>query len=673
MSNRIEKRIRDLQEELTYHIHRYHVLDDPVVSDAEYDRKMKELIDLEEQYPHLSSADSPTKRVGGVPLDSFQTAAHRIPMLSLDNAFNEADIREFYQRLLRQLKIADPVLLTAEPKLDGVAVELTYENGILVQATTRGNGVEGEVITANVRTISRVPLKLTGTGSYPVPDQIDVRGEVIIRHKDFDAINRERAASGHSLFANPRNAAAGSLRQLDSRITARRPLDIFVYGVGFVSTKEFSTQSGMLDALESYGFPVNEHIRKAVDLESVLEYYHRLEAMRSGLEYDIDGMVIKVDDIALQRRLGEKIKSPRWAVAWKFAALEETTRIRDIIVQVGRTGILTPVAVLEPVSVAGVTVSRATLHNADEIARKDIRINDTVMIMRAGDVIPKVVKVITEKRTGRERIFRMPDACPVCGGPVRRADDEAAVRCINIGCPAQLKERIRHFVSKNGLDMDGLGSKLIEQLVDRGLIQSFEDLFSLSTGQLAGLDRMGEKSAANIAAAVQSARQTTLKRFLFALGIDHVGENAARLLAARFDTIRHIMDAGMDDIVSIPGIGEKSARAVIDFFSSPDNRRKIEQMLMSGVTLINDAARGNPDHRSPLEGKTVVLTGTLETLTRSEAKAMLERLGAKVTGSVSAKTDFLIAGEKAGSKLDKAEALGVPVLNEQAFRSLIDK
>ncbi len=672
MNKNIEDRIKKLQEDLTWHSHRYHVLDDPVISDAEYDRMMQELIELENRYPGLAAPDSPTKRVGAPPLSSFESAPHRLPMLSLDNAFNEMDIKEFANRIDRRLKTGEQLRFMAEPKLDGVAVELTYENGSLVRAATRGDGFTGELITRNIRTIASVPLKLFKTTNVHVPEDLDVRGEVIIRHSDFATLNRKRLKNGDPAFANPRNAAAGSLRQLDSRITAARPLYFFAYGVGFSSGIQAGTQGEMLEDLKTLGFPVNEHAKGNLTLSEVIKFYSRLESLRHELDYDIDGMVVKVDDISIQKNLGEKIKSPRWAIAWKFAAMEETTKINDIIIQVGRTGTLTPVAVLDPVTVAGVKVSRATLHNVDDIERKDIRINDTVLVVRAGDVIPKVVKVITQKRTGSEVIFQMPSNCPVCNGPARRIQGEAAVKCTNLSCPAQLKQRLKHFVSKNAFDIDGMGAKLVEQLVDNGHVTCFEDLFSLTLDRLAGMERMGEKSAGNIISAIEAAKTISLKRFIYALGIDHTGENAARLISAHFQTIHDIMTAPVDDISAIHGLGEKTAHALVTFFQNPKNRATVENILSSGVQLYNDLFDQTPDSSHALAGKTIVLTGTLETMTRKEAKSFLESVGAMVSGSVSRNTDLVVAGASPGGKLAKARSLGVDVVDEPEFVSLMN-
>lgn len=659
-----------LRRELTDHSYRYHVLDNPLIDDQTYDMMLRRLIDIEARYPELVTEDSPTRRIGAPPLTAFDTSPHSVPMLSLDNAFNEQEVLDFHARCLKTSG-THALTYTAEPKLDGLAVELTYENGVLVLATTRGDGYTGEVITENIRTVRSVPLRLMDNKTA-VPEFIEVRGEVIIRHKDFEMLNRRRMNKGESIFANPRNAAAGSLRQLDSKITAQRPLTIFVYGVGLVRGLDFSTQAGMLECLSSLGFPVNPLIKTSISIQQVMENFKYLETLRSELAYDIDGMVIKVDDILIQQTLGEKIKSPRWAIAYKFPAMEKTSKILDITVQVGRTGTLTPVAELAPVNIGGVTVSRATLHNADEIERKDIRIGDTALITRAGDVIPKVVKIIPAARTGEERVFTMPETCPVCDSRVRRLEGEAAVKCINAGCSAQIKERIRHFVSKKAFDMDGLGKKLVEQLVDQKLVNSFADLFHLDRDTLAGLERMGLKSADNIIAAVAHSKTISFPRFIFALGIDHTGEHAARLLAQKFADIEALMAADTQTISAIHGMGETTAGSVTGFFSIEGNIKTVKNLLNAGVCITNDLY-GEPDEKSnAFNGKTIVLTGSFETLTRSEATAKLLALGAKVTGSVSKKTDIVIAGSKAGSKLIKAEEIGVIVWDEARFLEMID-
>ena len=669
MDEKTKNRVRQLQKELNEHNYYYHVLDDPKISDAEFDRLLEELKGLEGKYPALATPDSPTRRIGAPPLSAFEQAAHTIPMLSLDNAFSDQDILDFDLRI-RKNTGKDVIWYTVEPKLDGVAVELRYENGVLVRATTRGDGFVGEVVTRNVRTIRAVPLHLRAE-VLSVPRVLEVRGEVFISHKAFMELNRRRLAENAALFANPRNAAAGSLRQLDSSVTATRPLDMFVYGRGQVEGTGFDTQSGFLDALAAWGFRINPLVKKKVSITDALAFYRHLGALRPDLPYEIDGMVIKVDQAALQQALGEKIKSPRWAIAYKFAAIQELTRINDILVQVGRTGTLTPVAVLEPVQVGGVTVSRATLHNMDEIQRKDIRIGDRALITRAGDVIPKVIKVMVSERTGEEQIFEMPGHCPVCGSQVQRLEDEAAVKCINAACQAQRKERIRHFVSKKGFDIDGLGKKLVEQLVNEELLTSFADLFSLKKEQLTPLDRMADKSAQNLITAIDSARQIPLHRFIFALGIDHTGENAARLLAKAFDTLDDLMAAKASDIEQIHGMGTITAKAIAAFFASPENQALIKKIRDSGVVITNTLA-GQPDEKGHVfAGKTLVLTGTLSAMTRSEAKKALQAAGAKVTGSVSARTDYLVAGTEAGSKLAKARALNVPVLDEDRFMEML--
>ncbi len=670
MDHRFKEEAQKLQKELTFHSRQYHVLDDPLISDSEYDQMLRRLIELETRYPELSVPDSPTQRVGAPPLESFGTAPHTLPMLSLDNAFDDSDVGNFHARILKNLSI-DKVLYTVEPKLDGVAVELRYEQGILVRATTRGDGLVGELVTENVRTIRSVPLKLS-EDNISAPEILEVRGEVIIYEADFHKLNETRLNNGQPLFANPRNAAAGALRQLDSKITAQRPLTIFVYGTGQVQGISVDTQAQVLETLKGFGFPVNPHIRTAIPIKEVLAAFQDFQKMRPDLAYEIDGMVIKVDRLDLQQALGEKIKSPRWAIAYKFPAIQETTTIEDILVQVGRTGTLTPVAVLDPVNIGGATVSRATLHNEDEIIRKDIRIGDRVLVVRAGDVIPKVVKVIESARTGNEKPFVMPPHCPVCKSPVERLPNEAAVKCINAGCPAQIKERIRHFVSKKGFDVDGLGKKLVELLIDKGLIHNFADLFSLEQSVLADLDRMGEKSARNLVEAIGQSKKISLNRFIFALGIDHTGENAAMLLSTTFQTLEELMAADQARLEAIHGLGEISAGAITRFFANPENQTVIQALLAAGVNITNEAYGRKADESGHVfSGKTLVLTGTLESMTRSQAKKALERLGAKVSSSVSSKTDFLVAGASPGSKITKAHDLGVKILEESEFAQML--
>ena len=670
MDEQIKKQVRQLQKILTDHNYYYHVLDNPRISDAEYDRLMQDLIHLETDYPELVTPDSPTRRVGGAPLPAFEHAKHTIPMLSLDNAFSHQDILNFHTRIQKNTG-QNEIWYTAEPKLDGVAVELRYENGVLVQAVTRGDGFAGEVVTDNVRTIRSVPLGLRAD-TRPCPRLLEVRGEVFISRAGFDALNRKRKSSGDPVFANPRNAAAGSLRQLDSAITATRPLDLFVYGRGQVDGLTFQSQSEFLDALTEFGFPVNPLVKKKILIEQTLEFYRELIEIRPDLPYEIDGMVIKVDPVTLQQVLGEKIKSPRWAIAYKFAAVEKTTRITDILVQVGRTGTLTPVAVLEPVQIGGVTVSRATLHNMDEIQKKDIRIKDMALITRAGDVIPKVVKVLAAGRTGEEQIFDMPTHCPVCRCLVQRLEGEAAVKCINAACPAQRKERIRHFASKKGFDIEGLGKKLVEQLVDEGLLTSFADLFTLKKEQLIPLARMADKSAHNLIMSIDKARHVPLQRFIFALGIDHAGEHAARLLAQNFSTLEDLMAASRKDLEAIHGMGSITADAIAGFFDMPENRELIKKIQDNSVIISNPLAESTSEKLHAFTGKILVLTGTLASMTRSDAQKRLLVLGAKVTGSVSSKTDYVVAGKDAGSKLTRARELDISVLDEAQFLSILN-
>ena len=665
----IGKEAEKLKKELAEHGFRYHVLDDPVISDARYDAMMNRLIEIEQQYPELATVDSPTRRVGAPPLDAFETAVHTIPMLGLDNTFSEQEVMEFHTRIKRMLGVSD-LFYTAEPKLDGVAVELRYENGVLVQAITRGDGTTGEVVTDNIRTVSTIPLSLHRTDEWAVPSLLEVRGEVMINRRDFERLNHERLEQGEALFANPRNAAAGSLRQLDSKVTAKRPLDMFVYGTGSFTDIAFQSQKQMFEVLKAFGFRVNPLIKSDLRIRDALAYYQKLESMRDRLDYEIDGLVIKVDDIQLRQMLGEKIRSPRWAVAYKFPAMQETTTINEISVQVGRTGTLTPVALLEPVGIGGVTVSRASLHNADEVARMDIRKGDTVLVMRAGDVIPKVVKRVNERSGDDAPPFAMPKHCPVCSSRVRRIETEVAYKCVNASCPAQVKERLKHFVSRSGFDIEGIGGKLSEQFVTENVIQTVADLFTLKKEDLVKLERMGDKSADNLIRSIKKSKDIPLKKFLFALGIEHTGENASDLISRAFGTLDRIMNAEKAEIESVEGIGPKTASAVAAFFSSPENRTVIENMLSFGVDPKPVAKADQKIFDDTFKGKKVVLTGSLATQSRKQAKEKLEALGAKVTSSVSASTDFVIAGENPGGKLEKAQELGVTVLTEEEFVSM---
>jgi DNA ligase (NAD+) len=666
-SKLIEK-IEKLRNALHHHNYRYYVLDDPEVSDAEYDRMMRELIRIEEAHPELVSPDSPTARVGAAPLEKFETISHTIPMLSLENGFADEEIIDFDERIRRFLKTDQTIRYTAEPKMDGVAVEVVYENGRIITASTRGDGVTGEVITANVKTVATLPLLIQTTEASPAPSHLEVRGEVFIGIEEFKLLNQERIANGLPAFANPRNAAAGSLRQLDSKITASRPLDIFFYGVGYVEGIVFESHWELLQSLEMWGFRINSLIRPRITISDVLSYYRELSEMRHRLSYDIDGMVIKVDSIPLQQQLGATTRSPRWAIAYKFKAIQETTVLEKIEVQVGRTGVLTPVAHLKPVNVAGVTVSRATLHNEDEIEKKDVRIGDTVLLQRAGDVIPEVVKVIVSKRNGSEKKYTMPQVCPVCGSAVARIEGEAATRCINSACSAQLKERIKHFASKGAYDIDGLGDKLVDQLVEKGLVSSFADLFDLDVQTVAALDRMGTKSAENLIDAIESSKQIVFARFLYALGIRHVGEYVARLLADQFDSLELLMDCPVENLTAIEGVGPIVAESITGFFKQNENLTVIQRLLDRGVKIKFETQKKTDF----LDARVFVLTGTLQSMTRRQAREMIEAAGGKVSGSVSRNTDYVVAGKSPGSKLAKAQELGVEVIDEAAFIDMMN-
>ncbi len=668
MDSKIIERISWLRRELHRHDHRYFVLDDPVISDAQYDRLMQELISLEAQWPELTSSDSPSVRVGGAPLDRFETVEHDPPMLSLDKGTSEADFRAFDERVRKGLGSRDPVYYTAEPKIDGVAVELVYEKGGLVLASTRGDGRVGEKITENVKTIPTVPLVLNDPGQFPVPALLKVRGEIFMSKKGFYRLNQERMEQELPLFANPRNAAAGSLRQLDSRITAQRPLEIYIYGIGDPAAIDVASHAETLFRLSLLGFRVNPMVRPRITADAVIAYIREITVRRETLHYEIDGVVAKVDPFSLQEQLGVTSRRPRWAIAIKFEATQETSRIIEIQVQVGRTGALTPVAHLEPVNIAGVTVSRATLHNEDEIRKKDVRIGDRVFVRRAGDVIPEIVKVIAQERDGSEVPFVMPRNCPICGSPVARPLEEAVTRCVNISCPAQIKATIRHFASKGAFDIDGLGEKLIDQMVERQRIISCADLFSLTVDDLKNLERMGEKSAQNLVRAIADSRRISLSRFLFALGIRHVGEHVALILAENFADIDQLISADAAQLQGIEGIGPKVAASLMDFMHQEQNRKTIRRLQESGVEIF----RNPPAERGlSLSGKIFVLTGTLSSMARSEAKARIEAAGGKVSGSVSKNTDYVVVGESPGSKLGQARKFGITVIDEEHLNGLL--
>ena len=660
--------IERLTQALHHHNYRYYALDDPEITDQEYDRLLRQLQELETRYPHLKSADSPSQRVGVEPLSSFAEVAHLQPMLSLDNAFSDDEVSDFDRRIRERLNWREPLAYVCEPKLDGVAVSLLYEQGVLVRGATRGDGRTGEDISANVRTIASIPLRLQGDS---VPPLVEVRGEIYMSRAGFEALNNAARDSGEKSFVNPRNAAAGSLRQLDSRITAARPLAIFAYGVGFSEDWPLPAEHYLvLQQLRSWGFPVNPLVEVAEDIDGCFAYYQRLAQSRDSLDYDIDGIVYKVNDLALQKRLGFVARAPRWAIARKFPAQEMSTRLLDVEFQVGRTGAVTPVARLEPVFVGGVTVSNATLHNRDEIERLDVRIGDTVIVRRAGDVIPQIVKVVETERPADARPIVFPEHCPVCGSPVESVGGEAAMRCSGgLVCGAQRKQAIIHFASRKAMDIDGLGEKLIEQLVDAGLVHSVADLYSLESADLVGLERMAQKSADNVVSALEASKATTLARFLYALGIREVGEATAQALANHFITIEKLATASEEDLQQVADVGPVVAHFVREFFSAEDNLAIVRQLREQGVHWPDPVASDSGS--AILKGQVWVLTGSLETMSRTEAKEKLQQLGAKVAGSVSAKTTCVVAAPGAGSKLNKATELGIEVLDEDGFVALL--
>ncbi len=658
-------RIDALRSQLRYHNHRYYVLDDPELSDAAYDRLLRELQALEETHPELITADSPTQRVGAAPLKAFGQIQHSLPMLSLDNAFSDEELGEFDRRVRERLEV-DEVVYAAEPKLDGLAVSLRYEAGVLVRAATRGDGLTGEDVTLNVRTIPSVPLHLLGENP---PRVLEVRGEVYMSHEGFRRLNEDVSRQQQKPFVNPRNAAAGSLRQLDPRVTARRPLEMYCYGVGQVegATLPPSHHAG-LQALRDWGLRVYSGVEQVRGLAGCVDYYTRLENARAGLPFEIDGVVFKVDSLEQQRALGFVARAPRWAIARKFPAQEEMTRVLAIDVQVGRTGAITPVARLEPVFVGGVTVTNATLHNEDEVLRKDVRVGDTVIVRRVGDVIPEVVAVVMAERPKGARRFSMVKQCPVCGSEVEREEGEAVARCSGgLYCAAQRKEAIKHFASRRAMDIEGLGDRLVEQLVDEALIEDAADLFGLCVEQLAGLERMGEKSAQNLVMALDRAKDISLERFLFALGIREVGEATARTLAQKYGSLQALMQADEEELQGVRDVGPVVARHIAAFFRQPHNLEVLEKLRQAGVT----PKESEPAGEQPLEGRIFVLTGSLASLTRDQAKARLQALGARVTGSVSKKTDYLVAGADAGSKYAKAEKLGVDIMDEDGLLALL--
>ncbi|RYJ18623.1 DNA ligase [Rahnella variigena] len=668
----IEEQINQLRTQLRHHEYQYHVLDAPEVPDAEYDRLMRELRELETAHPTLITADSPTQRVGAAPLSAFEQVKHQVPMLSLDNVFDEESYLAFYKRVQDRLKTTEPLTFCCELKLDGLAVSLLYENGELVQAATRGDGTTGENITANVRTIRAIPLRLHGDN---IPARLEVRGEVFMPQPGFEAMNDEARRTGGKVFANPRNAAAGSLRQLDPRITAKRPLTFFCYGVGLLEGGELPrSHIARLQQFKAWGLPVSDRVRLCTGSEEVLAFYRQVEADRPSLGFDIDGVVVKIDSLDIQETLGFVARAPRWATAFKFPAQEQITLVKDVEFQVGRTGAITPVARLEPVLVAGVMVSNATLHNADEIERLGLRIGDTVIVRRAGDVIPQVVGVVLDERPENAREVVFPTQCPVCHSDVERVEGEAVARCTaGLICGAQRKEALKHFVSRRALDVDGMGDKIIDQLVEKEYVKTPADLFRLTAGKLTGLDRMGPKSAQNVVNALEKAKETTLARFLYALGIREVGEATAANLAAHYGSVEALRAADIESLKTVQDVGEVVAKHVVNFLSEEHNRQVIDELLSPEINIhwpeVQVIVPEEID--SPFAGKTVVLTGSLSILSRDEAKDRLTALGAKVSGSVSKKTDLVIAGEAAGSKLAKAQELGIDVIDEAEMIRLL--
>ena len=655
------KRIAELREQLNYHNYRYYVLDDPVISDHEYDQLMRELIELEARYPETVTPDSPTQRVGHAVVGGFAQVEHRTPLLSLSNAFNQKELEDFAKRVERWA--GAPVDYVCELKFDGLAVSLTYENGIFVRGATRGDGQVGEDITQNLRTIRSIPLRLRE------PVSLEVRGEVYMPKEAYELLNKERAEKGEALFANPRNAAAGSVRQLDPKVTASRKLDIYVYSIGTVDHELLTTHIDSIKWLKELGFKVSPYIQHCENIDQVWTFIETWTEKRGSLPFDIDGIVVKVNSLAVQEKLGATAKSPRWAVAYKFPAEQAVAQVLDIEVNVGRTGAVTPLAILTPTLVAGSTVSRAALHNEDYVKNKDIRIGDYVVIQKAGDVIPEIVRSLPERRTGQEKIFMMPQVCPACGEQLQRQAGEAAVRCVNFECPAQSYERLIHYASRNAMNIEGLGPAVIQQLIDAGLVEDPADLYQLRYEQLIELERFGHKSAENLLAAIEASKTRPLANLVFALGIRFVGSEVALEFALHFGSMDRLRQAEYAELITIDAVGEKIATSVVDYFSRPENNDLIDRLQAAGVNMVQSKASGSQF----LAGHTFVVTGKLERFSRREAEDLLRSLGANVTSSVSRNTTYLIAGEKAGSKLTKAQELGITVLNEQQFLDLVQQ
>ncbi len=665
------QRLQVLRQELNLHAYRYYVLDDPILADAEYDLLFQELVALEQQHPELITADSPSQRVGGSPLAQFETVPHSLPMLSLENAFTDDDLVDFEERLLRFLQSTEQISYVTEPKLDGLAVELVYDDGLFVLGSTRGDGLIGENISQNLKTIPTIPLRLHTQDGVGIPKRLEVRGEVFIGLADFKKLNEERGRAGEPLFANPRNGAAGSLRQLDPRITASRPLDFYAYGVSDPAALPCQNQYELLQYLGSLGFKINPLVHLCQSITEVIGQFTQLQSQRSALAYDIDGMVVKVNDFALQGRLGAKARSPRWAIAAKFPASQATTRLLAVEFGVGRTGAITPVAILEPVQVGGVMVSRATLHNEDELRRKGLMLGDTVLVQRAGDVIPEVVKPVKENRTGQEQPITMPRLCPECNQPLIRAGQEAITRCPNPDCPAQRVRGLIHFTGKSGMDIEGLGKKAVEQLVTQGLIQDIPDIYQLTVETLASLDGWGNKSAENAVRAIEGSRTPTLAKFLAALGIRHVGEVTAQLLAHHFTSLARLLLAGEADFLHIEGIGAQVATSLVDYFQDPAVQEMLDRLEALGVRVQEE--KPDAGANGALAGSVFLFTGALAQLSRHEAKARIKELGGQVASGISRKVTYVVLGDSPGSKLTKARELGLTVITENEFLRLIGR
>ena len=657
---------RELAQQLHHHNYRYHALDQPEISDAEYDQLLQRLLNIEAQFSELTTPDSPSQRIGSKPLDGFIAATHARPMLSLENAFNAEDLRNFDARTKRFLSRTEDLEYLCEPKLDGVAVALTYQQGKLVRGATRGDGTTGEDITQNIRTIGAIPLQLQND----YPEQLEVRGEIYMELEAFQKLNQQRREEGEPTFANPRNLTAGSLRQLDAKLTATRSLTISCYGIGEISGETPETHGQLLDALERWGLKVNlKAVQPAKNIEEVVSRYDELQEMRDKFPYEIDGMVVKVNNRLLQQELGEKSRTPRWAIAAKFPARQEETVLESIRLQVGRTGAVTPVANLRPVNVSGVRVSSASLHNWDEITRLDVRIGDTVVVERAGDVIPNIIRVVTEKRTGEEQVIPEPDCCPICGSPVNREEGEVIPRCQGLNCPAKLKESLKHFCSRGGMDIEGLGDRLIDQLLRLKLVNNLADLYHLTREELFQFDRMGDKLADNLISAIAASKQRPLENFIFALGIRHIGKHLAKLLSHQFGSLEALAAADSEKLLALHEIGPQVSESLTNFFSDTNNQELLKDLIASGIDPKSDGQ--NTGDR--LQGKVFVFTGSLEQFSRKEGESLVESQGGRASGSVSKKTDYIVAGPGAGSKLTKAEQLGITILSEAAFLELIEQ